>query len=189
MGKEQFAHCLSGPVSLAEDQWRERDVDRLHALAASQVKNADRAARQSHLASLGVSLIAVKAANRADEYARAVAKLAQMVRREARPRPSNTICLSVSRQAIQEYVVDFCPTCSGKGEVPDLEGLEGAQRMKPCPECGGHGKRRYSDSERAEAIGAENEKRAAYLISRANYLISMAEDEAIRGARRLLERW
>ena len=184
--KEALAHALSGPISLAEDEWRERPVDRLHALAAAQ-SACGRTAREAALSALGVSLIALKAANRADEYARSVDRLAHMLRK-AKPRPSLEVRTRIARQAVHEHIVDFCGTCQGRGEIPDQEGLEGAQRMKPCPECGGHGKRRYSDSERLEIVGCEARYCGAW-IADAMALISEAESEAVRTANRLLERW
>ena len=60
--------------------------------------------------------------------------------------------------------------------------------MKPCPECGGHGKRRYSDAERAESIGGRELNMAGWM-SHAIALISEAESEAVRTANKLLERW
>ena len=184
--KEALAHALSGPISLAEDEWRERPVDRLHALAAAQ-SACGRTAREAALSALGVSLIALKAANRADEYARSVDRLAHMMRK-IKPRPSLELRIRIARQAVHEHIVDFCGTCQGRGEIPDQEGLEGAQRMKPCPECGGHGKRRYSDSERLEIVGCEARYCGAW-IADAMALISEAESEAVRTANRLLERW
>lgn len=184
--KESLAHALSGPVSLAEDEWRERPVDRLHALAAAQSAYG-RTAREAALSALGVSLIALKAANRADEYVRAVDRLAHMLRK-AKPKPNAELRIRIARQAVHEFIVDFCGTCQGRGEIPDQEGLEGAQRMKPCPECGGHGKRRYSDSERLELIGGEA-KFCGRWMADAMALISEAESEAVRTANKLLEKW
>ena len=135
MSRESLAHALSGPVSLAEDEWRERPVDRIHALAAAQSAYG-RTARESALSALGVSLIALKSANRADEYVRSVDRLAHLLRK-TKPKPNAELRIRIARQAVHEHIVDFCPTCRGTGEIPDQEGLEGAQRMKPCPECGG----------------------------------------------------
>lgn len=184
--KEALAHSLSGPVSLAEDQWRERDVDRLHALAAAQSAYG-RTAREAALSALGVCLIALKAANRPDEYVRSVDRLAHLLRK-TKPRPSADLRIRIARQAIHEFIVDFCGACHGKGEIPDQDGLDDAQRMKPCPECGGHGKRRYSDSERFDVIGGEAKYCGAWMAD-AMSLISEAESEAVRTANRLLERW
>lgn len=99
--------------------------------------------------------------------------------------------VNVSRQAITEHIIDFCPTCRGAGEIPAQDGLEGAQRMKPCPECAGTGKRRYTDEERRVnlLLKAEEYRLGARLMAEAMAMIAVAEDEAIRTAKRLLERW
>lgn len=188
--REALASVLAGLSSLQEDDYRERPVDRLHALASAQIRSANRTARESHLASLGVSFIALKAANRPDELARAVEKLAAFLER-CKPGVGKEMRERIARQAIMENVIDFCPTCKGTGEVPAHDGVDGAQRMKECPECGGHGRRRYSDSERLEAIQADKSdadkisRQLAYALS----VLAEAEHEAIRGAKQLLERW
>lgn len=190
MTKEAFAHCLTGPISLAEDQWRERDVDRLHALASSQQLRANRTARESHLSSLGVSYIALKSANRPDELARAISKLAAFLQ-DFKPRANSEMRQRIAMQAIMECVIDFCPTCKGTGEIPAQDGVDGAQRMKECPECSGHGKRRYSDAERMGALQApaddlfKIQRQLDFAIS----VLAEAESEAVRTAKRLLERW
>lgn len=187
--REALAKALSGPINL-DEQAHERPVDRLHALASSQIFRANRAARASKLASLGVSLIALKHANRADEYARAIERLADCLT-WCRPKAGELLRVNVSRQAIMEHCVDFCPTCRGSGEIPAQDGMEGAQRMKACPECGGTGKRRYTDEERRVnlLLAAEDYRAGARLMAEAMAMISVAEDEAIRTAKRLLERW
>ena len=195
--REALARALSGPINL-DEQAHERPVDRLHALASSQIYRANRTARASKLASLGVSLMALKHANRADEYARAVERLADLLV-FCRPKKSELFRVTVSRQAVMEHCVDFCPTCKGTGEIPAQDGLDGAQRMKPCPPpdpsgnggCGGTGKRRYTDEERRVnmLLRAEDYRAGASLMAEAMGLISLAEDEAIRSAKRLLERW
>jgi hypothetical protein len=170
-----------------EDEWRERPVDRLHALACAQVTGS---ARQSKLSSLGVSIIALKAANRPDEYARAIDRLADCLT-WVRPKPSSLMRVNVARQAVMEHCVDFCPACKGTGEVKAEEKLDGTQPMKACPECGGHGKRRYSDEERRVnlLLEAKDYRKGAALMAEAMGYIAMAEDQAIRTAARLLERW
>jgi hypothetical protein len=173
-----------------EDEWRERPVDRLHALASAQIVRADRAARASHLAGLGVSIIALKSANRADELSRAIDRLATCLLWR-QPSPTEEMAKRIARQAVQECVIDFCPTCHGAGEIPDQDGIDGAQRMKVCPTCGGHGKRRYSNGERIEALQIHPGElhRCNRWIGDALGFISLAEDEAIKTANRLLERW
>lgn len=178
--REALASVLSGLSSLQEDDYRERPVDRLHALAAAE--------RGSKLAELGVSIVALKAANRADEYVRSVDRLAHFLRL-IKPRPNAEMRIRIARQAVMEHIVDFCPTCKGTGEIPDQEGLEGAQRMKPCPECQGHGKRRYSDRERLDALGVKSVREVDRWMAEAMGFIAQAEHEAVRTAKRLLERW
>lgn len=187
--REALAHSLSGPINLDERDW-ERPVDRLHALASAQIKNARRTAREAHLSSLGVSLIALKSANRADELSRAISRLADCLG-WIKPRPTSAMRLRIARQAINEYVIDYCPTCQGRGEVPDQDGLEGAQRMKPCPECGGHGKRRYSDAERMSGLEVERAQyaQAERWLCEGLAFMAIAEAEAVKTARKLLERW
>lgn len=187
--RESLAKALSGPINL-DEKAHERPVDRLHALASSQIYRANRAARASKLSALGVSLIALKHANRADEYARAVERLADCLL-WCKPKAGELMRVNVSRQAITEHIIDFCPTCRGAGEIPAQDGMEGAQRMKPCPECAGTGKRRYTDEERRVnlLLRAEEYRLGARLMAEAMAMIAVAEDEAIRTAKRLLERW
>lgn len=187
--REALAKALSGPINL-DEQAHERPVDRLHALASSQIERANRTARASKLSALGVSLIALKHANRADEYARAIDRLADCLL-WCRPKADELIRVNVSRQAIMEHCIDFCPTCRGAGEIPAQGGLEGAQRMKSCPECAGTGKRRYTDEERRInlLLDVDDYRTGARLMAEAMGLIALAEDEAIRTAKRLLERW
>lgn len=178
--REALAHALSGPVSLQEDEYRERPVDRIHALAS--------AARDSHLSALGLSIIALKAANRPDEYARSVDRLAYFLCR-MKNRPNAEMRLRIARQAVMEHIVDFCPTCKGTGEIPAQDGIDGAQRMKQCPECGGHGKRRYSDQERIDALGVKSGREVDRWMAEALGWIAQAEDQAHKSAIRLLEKW
>lgn len=182
--REALAHALTGPINLDEKEGWERPVDRLHALAAAQVESFHRTARESALASLGVSLLALKGANRPDEYARSVAKLSDALF-WLRPRPSNRLAYLVARQAVMEWVVDSCPTCMGRGHVTSTEGV-----VKSCPECGGHGKRRYTDEERQEAMQMEDKEfaRANRLLGEAWRFVSLAEAEAIKTAKKLLEK-
>lgn len=182
--REALAHALTGPINLDERDW-ERPIDRLHALAAAQAVGVNRTARECALSSLGVSVIALKAANRADEYARAVSKLADCLY-WLKPRPSKQIATVIARQAIMETVVDNCPTCLGRGEVFNTEGV-----VKQCPECRGSGKRRYTDGERREALQLDGKDfdRANWQLGEALRFLSMAEAEAIKTAKQLLERW
>lgn len=177
--RQILAAVLAGFQSLGSDESRERPVDRLGALAY--------AALESELASLGVDLIAFKYGHRAASKAPAEAKLALLL---AMPRNrlglSAKQCSRVARHAVTEYLIDFCPVCRGAKEVPDRSGLEGTQPMKPCDGCGGTGVRRWSDSERSEALGGGDFGRALGL---AHGYISKGAALAVSGAVRMLERW
>lgn len=193
--REALASVLSGLSSLQEDDYRERPVDRLHALAAAQQAAINKTARAAHLAGLGVSLIALKVANRSDEMERAVSRLTKHMK-DCRPRPNEEMRRKIARQAIFEFVLDFCPRCRGAKEVVDAPGIDGAQRMKPCPPesdggCGGSGKRRYSDSERMESLGAKEDDllRIQRQMSYAMSVVGEAEYEALSGAKKMLEKW
>ena len=184
--REALAKALSGPINLDEQESRERPVDRLHAMAC--------ASRDSHLSSLGVSFIALRAANRPDEYARTVSKLEKCLAWGKR-RIAQEMRYKLARQAVMESIVNACPRCSGTKEVRAEDGLDGAQRMKPCPPspegCGGHGLRRYSDDERMASLDVDKhvyrtlERHLADAIG----FLNAGEAEAVRLARRLLEKY
>lgn len=192
--REAFAGVLGGYQGLGSDDSRERPIDRLAALAAAQIVRAKDAERTAALASLGVDLIRFKLANQASAkhdaedklsavlaWANAAGKSAWGIRTSARERDR------ISRQAVVEWAIDFCPTCSGKGEIPDHDCHTGAQPMKVCPAdrgCGGTGKRRYSDAERIEAMGESFAK----AMAAAHGIIGRAEALAVRQAREMLER-
>lgn len=204
--KEAFAAVLSGMQPLGSDDWRERPVDRLSALGmtarvapdqdrhGAQVKRSVHAEHQSHLASLGVDLIAFKFGNRQVSGADAEDKVAAFlawqdwwkhgkVALTARQRDA------VARWAVREWAFDACPPrphgCGGAMQIPHQANTEGAQRMMLCPKCNGTGKRRYSDNERELAMGD------AFPIGMetAHTIIAQAEALAMRGGMRLLERW
>lgn len=183
--REALAHALTGPVNLDERDGWERPVDRIHALAAAQAITINRTARECALASLGVSLLALKAANRSDEHARTVAKLVDALM-WLRPRPSSKQATIIARQAIMENVVDHCFTCQGRGHVQTDAGV-----VKACPACGGSGKRRYSDDERQEAMQMSGREfdRANRQLGEALRFLAMAEAEAIKTAKKMLEKW
>lgn len=181
--REALAAALSGPVNLDEQESRERPVDRLHALAA--------ASRESHLSSLGVSFMGLRIANCPRRHSETVSKLFDLMPKKGITRE---LRLKISLYAVQERIADFCPRCHGKKEIPDTPGLDGAQRMKPCPPdpegCGGSGVRRYSDHERKEALGLEmhDYRRVERFLNDALGLLNSAEASAVRSARRLLEK-
>lgn len=199
--KEALVQVLTGLQSLSNDDSRERPVDRLHAVGSSQRRETwDHETqkfvehlREAHLATLGKNLISFKYAHRADAREPAVNGLADALdghrlrlnlRRGTRVR--------VAAWSIQEWVVDQCPTCTGRKQIPDhdIQGLEGRQPMKPCPTCSGTGRRRYEDAERAEALGdSVYSGKLDRALSAAHGIIGYAERLAIRSAKELLEKW
>jgi hypothetical protein len=184
--KEALAAVLAGFQGLGSDESRERPVDRLAALGQIQNSYADTTAANSFLASLGVSLISFKYANRPaskqdaeDQLAIALSWKQWNLRLTGKERDK------VARQALMEWAIDFCPTCHGRKEVPEQGQQEGPQRMKPCMSCTSTGKRRYSDHERVEAMGKAFDK----AMSVAHGIIGRAEDLSVRAAKDMLERW
>lgn len=178
--KEALAGVLGGFQSLGSDDSCERPVDRLGALAAIQIRRADTSAAESFMASLGVELVAFKFAQRSSSRADAEDKLAiilswpQWKLKLTRLNRTRVACW-----AIAEWVEDYCKPCTGTGISVDVRGV-----VRGCPECGGTKKRRYSDAERAKA-GAGYDK----AMSQAHGIIGRSEDLAVRGAKRMLERW
>lgn len=196
--RESLAHALSGPVSLAEDQWRERDVDRLHAVAAAQIAKATRTEREAHLAALGKSWIALRDAARIDERSAVLSGLIACLM-WSRPRPTVKAADRAARWVILERIHEACVTCKGKAEIPDTERMsgrvftegDGAVPMRNCPECNGTGKHRYSNQERIEGmgIGAGELHKYAKLLCDAEMWLSQAESQCLRSTVLLLERW
>lgn len=210
--KGALVGVLSGFQGLGSDDSRERPVDRLGAVGASQItedqreraraawegrnafqahrgKSADRGACYS---ALGVDVVRFKWANVPAAKSDAEGQLAAML---AWPRfnlrLSERECLKVARQALMEHTIDFCPRCRGAKEVPDhsVKDLEGRQPMKSCPSspegCGGTGKRHYPDAERIASLGAA----FADALFEAHAILTRAEGMAVENAARLLERW
>lgn len=185
--KEALVSVLTGLQSLGSDDVNERPLDRLHAMAAAKNYTAG---EEAVLTSLGRDLIAFKFAHRVDSRDQAIKNLA-----DALGWASFKLGLHgknrkrIASWAVQEWVIDFCPSCSGKCEVPmHLEqSIEGRQPMKQCPTCRGTGKRRYSDEERKEALGDLNRLERGLFV--AHGVIGWAEAAAVRSANHLLERW
>lgn len=184
--RRAIAGVLTGLHGLGWDEAREKPVDRLTALAASQNKRANEAMEAAFLRSLGQDLIAFRDSLRADMQASAVAKLAEAFhgRREfANLKPQQRT--RIAAWAVQERVVDMCPSCSGAQEVPQFAGEEGYQPMEPCAACSGTGKRRYTNAERIAAMGQPFAKQ----MQEAHRIIATAEGMAVEGAVRLLRGW
>jgi hypothetical protein len=186
-----FAGVLGGLQGLGSDESRERPVDRLAALGAIQNAQVVQAERTSVLCALGVRLISFKYANcptsKADAEDMLCAVLAWTKKKNANQwglklnAGERTI---IAAQALMEYAIDFCPTCKS-GEIPDQSEREGAQPMKTCPSCSGTGRRRYSDEERAEAMG----RTFAKAMQEAHSILSRAESLAVSQAKQMLERF
>lgn len=158
-----LAKALSGNLTWSEE---ERAIDRLTALSLGSIGPG----RESHLNSLGVSLIAFKHAHRPDCHVHAVKQLGQALAwRRVKSRGA------VAKTAVQEWVIDQCPNCSGAREIADTNGV-----MRPCLPCGQTGKRRYGDDERKGIPGKA--------MQEAHHLIALAISVAVRGAIRRLGR-
>lgn len=198
MSRESLAHALSGPISLQEDEYRERPVDRLHALASSQVVNFTRTEREAHLAALGKSWIALRDAMRVDELP-AVRDGLIVCLMWSRPKPTVKAADKAVRWTIIERVHEACPTCKGKMQIPDTDKMggrvfaegDGAVPMRVCPECNGTGKHRYSNQERIAGLEIEAGELHKYarMLADAEMWLSQAESQAVRSTMKLLERW
>jgi hypothetical protein len=192
--KAALVGVLGGLQNLDHDEAHERPVDRLGAAGmigrgaarARQAEKATNAERESILCSLGVDLIRFKYSNVAAARLDAEDMLALALAWRPRLNLSRRERTRVARWAVQEWAIDLCPTCKGAKVVPDhdAKGLEGVQPMKPCCECGSTGKRRYSDAERVEALGATFEK----AMMDAHEFIASAEGLAVGRVRKSLER-
>jgi hypothetical protein len=137
--------------------------------------------RESLLASLGVSLIAFKHAMRPEMHARAVNDLRDCLRwRSPLGRPQRT---RIAEAAIREWVVDICQSCfAARAEITGPTVIFDSMGFaRPCMTCGGVGKRRYNDEERAQ-VGANNRH-----METAHGLISFAVAYCIRQAQNKLK--
>jgi len=172
---ESLARALSGNLTYDGPAW-----DKLTALAMGSVEGVNRAARESLLNSLGVSLLGFKVAQRPDLFARAASDLQAFLAHPGSLRLSHENRGHVARAAIKEWVIDLCPTCCGSGHIFDSNGVE-----KCCNTCGGSLKRRYSDSERAAELGFSGVK-ADKAMDAAHLLISVAVGFCVWQARRKL---
>jgi hypothetical protein len=184
--KAALIGVLGGFQGLGWDESREKAIDRLTAIGNIQAATVNRALNTAHMCSLGVDLVAFKFAHRAESRAAAVDGLFLMLKdKQDRLRLSDIQLQRVASWAIHEGVITLCPSCGGKREVPTANDQEGAQPMQACSPCHGTGLRKYSDSERIEAMG-DVFARAMY---EAHGYIGQAEALAVDQARRMLERW
>lgn len=177
---------LGGFQGLGWDESREKPVDRLTAIGNIQAATVNRAINTAHMCSLGKDLIAFKFAHRPESRAAAVEGLFLMLKdKQDRLQLSDTDLQRVATWSVHEWVVNLCPTCQGKREVPLAMDKDGAQPMASCSPCHGTGLRKYTDAERIEAMG-NTFARAMY---EAHGYIGQAEALAVDLARRMLEGW
>jgi hypothetical protein len=194
--KLALAVTLGGMQGLGTtEDHRERPVDRLTALgraigpverrSTSACERGDHAAMESFLCSLGGDLIAFKFGNRAPSKEEAELKLAIAL---GWKRWGLKLRIGqyerIARCAVMEWAFDLCLTCRGAKEIRNYDDIEGRQPMKPCTECAQTGLRRYSDQERAEAMGEAHAKAMGW----AHTLISSSESLAVRMVKARLER-
>jgi len=158
---QKMARALSGNLTQRQD---ECPLDALTAMALGSLTPG----RESHLNSLGVSLIAFKHARQPAFHARAMGSLASALKwYKVRRRDE------IAKQAILEWVVDACEACTGTREVFDTNGVS-----RPCMSCSASGKRRYFDEDRKGLPGKS--------MGDAHAVISLAVSIAVRGALRRL---
>ena len=147
-----------------------------------QVENAQRAVKQAALVTLGMRTMALKYANRSDIYQDAVERLSQELLGPLKyidEAERTEIARDLARAALQEHVIDMCPTCKSSGEIPDCDQKEGMQPMKMCPTCAGTGGRAYSEAERALSLDQDiNGKVVRYGFRAAIEIIQQAEKMA-----------
>lgn len=205
--KEAFAAALGGFQSLGHDDVCERPVDRVGALGAgartgpdetrdgAMVERGNHALRMAHLASLGVELVRFKHSMIEGARADAEDKLSAIL---AWPTwwALGRVALDPAQRdvvawwAVHEWAEERCPPrpegCGGALVVPSSQApIDGAQPTITCPKCGGVGKRKWSDEERAKAMGDP----FAIAMDHAHRIIAHAESLGTRRGMEMLDRW
>lgn len=193
--RELLAQVLTSPVSLQEDEWRERPVDRLHAIACAQASTG-----RYNLSLIGRHVFAFYVLPPDDKESGPALVKAREALANALLAPGHKLGLThetahlVALQALREGRDATCRTCKGRKDamgfhsVPDVKKLAGWREgdgpvpMTLCPACDGTGKHRFSDREREQMVGADAPK----AFSVAHSLISRAIDTLERKARKLL---
>jgi hypothetical protein len=192
--------------------------DRVAAIGAAQLQehhmrqtdNAQQAARDARWVAIGMTTMSVKNGLQPRLFARAVAEIACEIlivtkkitvmeaadwidivekRAECLTHPDYIAAHVVARAALHQHIIDMCPTCQGKKEIPDhdIPDLNGVQPMKMCGDCNGTGKRKYSDDECGDALkGFVGRKHAREQINDALEIIQRCEVTAIRHWARVL---
>lgn len=164
--REALLRVLAGPRNLKANRLAECDVDRVGALAIAQmpshharmVESLKRANHDAYMVALGRHVLALRIGNDARTYEPLLNLLAAEAERRlmyiADEDQRAWTARAVARRAIEEIVIDMCPNCSGKRNVPDHDKgeIRGKQPMKVCPSCGGSGNRVYSWFERARDL-------------------------------------
>jgi hypothetical protein len=134
--------------------------------------------RDSHLNSLGISLIAFKHAHKPNYYVEAVRGLGHALAwRKVKNRGG------VAKTAIGEWVVDVCNCCLGARQIVDERGIG-----RPCLECGETGTRRFRDDDVVPEAGIHRKGIPGKAMQEAHHLIALAVSVAVRGAIRRLGR-
>ena len=169
-----------------------------------QTNNAQQAAKDARYVAIGITTMAVKNGLQPKMFSRAVAEVAcelliltkKMLvtdapiwidtvegRPEAIESPEYKAAIAIARAAMHQHVIDMCPRCGGKKEIPDhdLPEQDGRQPMKMCPDCNGTGKRNYSDTEAADSLkGHVARQHVRNRINEAIEIIQLDETIAIR---------
>jgi hypothetical protein len=180
MSLESLAHSLQG--NLTYNSHDESAWDRLTALAWGSVTAEHRSARESLINSLGVSLIAFKHARREDLRARTAADLRDCLAWRLKS-TKEEFRWKLACLAIEEWIDDNCPTCTGAGHVYDNVGVQ-----RSCPKCGGSRKRRYTDQERAESLRVADGAKWGYAMDVAHAQLALAVATAARQAQERLQK-
>src|SRR5262245_52725658 len=106
----------------------------------------DRVAASGRATRLGLALWKARYLLEISSYREARTRLIERYARRFRRMPSQTR-ERVIEQCLREYIAPFCMTCKGAKEIV----IE--QKRIICYECSGSGVRRYTDSDRANAMG------------------------------------
>lgn len=193
-GKEDLTRILSGSSrNMAFDtEGEERDVDRVAALGMAQtsahhmrqVENANRAAREAYKVTLGRHVIAFRQANDPKAHPRVLhmltIEMAERLKYIENKAQRIWTARAVARQAIQEHVIDICPVCVGKAEIPAQVGVIGRQVWMKCTTCNGDGKRKYTVFERGRELFCKpNDVIARRKVDQAIEIMKEAEGLAV----------
>lgn len=143
----------------------------------------DRVAASGRVEPLGLAIWKARYMIEASGYRRAREGLTAIYRSRYRRDPLD-FALKLVDHSLHEYIFQFCRNCRGVREVM----LE--QRRVFCPTCAGSGLKRYSDGDRARALGISyaQVKHAAHKFSWMLNKIADLDREVNVGIARELER-